>query len=750
MKYSIAIFFLLLAVPSKAQYFKIDLKLTDAISNTPISGALISTNGSLTIAVTDENGLAKLIIKNTVKDSLRINALGYFSIKMFPNQIMNTVELKLSPKSVLLEDVNIAMVGSNPFHVLSHTDIKLRSIANSQEVLRIIPGLFIAQHQGGGKAEQLFLRGFDNDHGTDLLLSVDGMPINMVSHAHGQGYADSHFIIPETIESTNYEKGMYNVTKGDLAVSGFAEFHTTNILDKNVLKVEAGQFNTYRALTMFNLLPLHLRNQQSWYLAGEYRYSNGYFEHSQDFDRINVFTKYHGKIGENSWLSLSASTFHSTWKASGQIPESAVKAGIVDFYGSLDPNEGGITGRTNVNMDVIRYFSNGDIWHNQLYYSRYTFDLSSNFTFFLDDPVNGDEILQREKRNLLGYHGKYTHLNSIGHFKATSTAGWETRIDLTKGSELSHTVNRYTLIEPIKLGNIYETQIGFFYNENILFSSKLSADLGLRFDYLHYQYNNKLPDDPTLYGEGIYKSDNNIFSPKLKVMYQATGSTQLYWLVGRGFHSNDARGVVTIKQQSLPSAIGTDVGIVMKPVSNLLINAAIWYSKLQNEYVYSGDGGSVAFSGKTRRIGIDVSGRYQAFSFLYVDMDLNYAHGRAVDESYAKNYIPLAPVWTSTGGITWMLKSGLNGSFRYRYLADRPANEDYSLKANGYLINDLVINYTERKFELGISVNNLFAVRWKEAQFATETRLPNQDPITSIAFTPGTKFSSLLHFSWFF
>jgi len=735
-----------------AQQRNLSGKIIDSATQVPINGVTVIIKPDNRTDITDETG--RFFFKNIAGNTkvLTVSAVGYQKKTYQLDDFKNGQSISLAQRQTQLSDVVITADNRNPYKAISETDIKLRGVSNSQEVLRIVPGLFIGQHQGGGKAEQIFLRGFDNDHGTDINMSVDGMPINMVSQAHGQGYADSHFIIPETIESTTYQKGMYNAEKGDLAVTGFVNFNTANAISSNMVKVEAGQFNTYRVMGMVNLLGEKAKaNNQSWYAASEYRYSDSYFDNPQHFKRFNFFTKYHGKLNDNNWLTLTASTLYSTWKASGQIPESAVNDGTVGFYGAIDPNEGGVTSRTNVNAQLLTTLSNNDIIKNQLYYSRYKFDLHTNFTFFLVDTVNGDEIRQQEARNLYGYNGSYQHEGYIGNTKVTTEAGITARLDMTTNSELSNTVNNFTVIKPFKLGDITELGAGAFINETFRFSPKFSLNAGLRFDQFYYKYNNKLASDSTLNGVGIYTASNNIISPKLNFYYQATDKTQFYLFLGKGFHSNDTRVVVAEKGlQTLPAAYGADLGTVFKPAKNLLFNAALWYSYLQKEYVYAGDGGTVDFSGRTQRLGFDFSGRYQPITSLYFDADVNYAHGRSIDDPKGENYIPLAPVWSSTGGITYIFKDGYNGSLRYRWLGDRAANEDYSLKAEGYLINDLVLNYTKRKYEVGLTVNNLFNVKWKETQFETVTRLKGQSAVDGIAFTPGTKFTVLAHVSYFF
>ncbi|QQL50228.1 TonB-dependent receptor [Mucilaginibacter ginkgonis] len=745
MRYVALFLFVLSNLNGNAQRRSFEGSVYADVSHLPLEDVTVHLFPGNQAVSTDINGIYKFRNVSRFIDSVKITAVGYKTITLKGSSLRNGSSVYLTEQQTMLSDITITGNTPNPYKGISDIDIKMRGVSNSQEVLRIVPGLFIGQHQGGGKAEQIFLRGFDNDHGTDINLSVDGMLINMVSHAHGQGYADSHFIIPETIESTTYKKGPYDAEKGDLAVTGSVDFHTFDALSNNLIKAEVGQFNTYRILGMANLLDSASRaKQRSWYAASEYRYSDSYFDNPQHFNRFNFFTKYHGHLSKNNVFSIAASTFYSKWNASGQIPESAVAKREVGFYGALDPNEGGVTSRTNFNAQLLTILPNNDVIKNQLYYSNYKFDLHTNFTFYLVDTVNGDEIRQRESRNLFGYYGSYLHEGLLGEMRLTTDAGVQLRFDATNNSELSHTVSRYTVVNPIKLGDVLETANGLYLNETLKISPKLTLNAGLRYDHLTYRYNNKLATDSTFNGIGIYKAANGTLSPKLNTYYQVSSKTQLYLFLGKGFHSNDARVIVAQTHgPTLPSAYSLDLGTVLKPGSNLLLNAALWYSYLEKEYVYGGDGGTVEFSGATRRMGFDLSARYQPLKPLLFDADVNYAHGRAVDGGY----IPLAPVWSSTGGLTCTSQSGLNGSLRYRYLADRPANEDYSLTATGYFINDLVLNYTKGKYEIGITINNLFNVRWKETQFETITRLKSQAAVDGIAFTPGTKFAALAHFA---
>ncbi|MEO6546791.1 MAG: TonB-dependent receptor [Ferruginibacter sp.] len=724
----------------------------DSLSKQPVDGATVIVNPGSRTEITDETGRFVIRDATSFMTHVIISAIGFQSRNLYLVNGLALQTIKLVRQQTKLADVVVTASSKNPYKALAETDIEMRGVANSQEVLRMVPGLFIGQHQGGGKAEQIFLRGFDADHGTDISIHADGIPVNMVSHAHGQGYADSHFIIPETIERATFNKGPYDAEKGDMATSGYLDFNTANSIPNNTIKLEAGQFHTYRALGMVNLLGEKAKvKHQSWYIASEYSFSNSYFDDPQHFKRFNFFTKFNYKLSGNQALTISASKFHSSWFACGQIPERAIDSGLVSYYGALDRNEGGVTGRTNVNILLSSSLSNGDLIKNQLYYSRYKFDLHSNFTFFLIDSVNGDEIRQREARNLLGYNGSYEHKSNIGSTRITSRVGINIRLDATEHTELSHTRNRYTLLNEVKLGNIIELGTGIYINETIRFNNRWYVDAGLRFDQFNYSYDNLFAGDATLKKTGVYKAANHIFSPKLSVNYQADRQTEFYCSVGKGFHTNDARVVVAEPSQTLPAAYGADLGIVYKPFRNLLVHAACWYIYLRQEYVYAGDGATVDFSGRTQRFGIDLSTRYQPVRFIFVDVDLNVAHGRSLGEEKGNNYIPLAPAWSSSAGINFINKVGWNAGIRYRYLSKRPANENYSLTCEGYFVNDLVIKHKRPRYEYGLIINNLFNVQWRETQFETVTRLKNeQSPVDGISFTPGTKFAAKISASYFF
>jgi outer membrane receptor protein involved in Fe transport len=655
------------------------------------------------------------------------------------------MDVLMQSGTVELSEVSVQAPMAHMQQTISQIDINIRPIQNSQEVLRIVPGLFIGQHAGGGKAEQIFLRGFDIDHGTDINISADGMPVNMVSHAHGQGYADLHFIIPELIDRVDFKKGPYTVDKGDFATAGWVDFRTKDVLDRSFVKAEVGQFDTYRALGAFDLLSTARKEKgESAYVAGEYNFSNSYFDSPQGFNRINGLAKYNVRIQERSYLTASLSHFWSKWNHSGQIPDRAVEAGLASHYGAIDDTEGGLTSRTNANVQLTTQMPEGGQLKNQVFYTHYQFALYSNFTFFLNDPTNGDQIRQKENRNLFGYNGSYTKTSYWGNTPTEFNVGINYRHDLTDNTELSRTVNRTIVTNPLQLGDINEASIGAYLSETFVLSNRLSLNAGVRYDYFQNKYRDRLTGTYGSVGSGI-------ISPKVNLYYSPAKNLQLYLNTGKGFHSNDARVVVPqAGKDILPPAYGTDLGINWKPFSKLYLNAAAWYLWMKQEFVYVGDEGVVEPSGRTVRQGLDLSVRYQVGRYLFFDADLNMTNPRSVDDEAGMNYIPLAPRSNSSGGLTFRKPTGLNGSLRYRYMGDRPANEDNSIVAKGYFIADAQLNYTQKKYNVGLSILNVFNTKWKETQFATESRLQNEiEPIEEIHFTAGSPFFARLTLTYY-
>jgi outer membrane cobalamin receptor len=743
--------FLLFPLMTMAHEISIKGAVYDKEANTPLTGAHIVLEGTGKSATSDVFGTYSFADLAEGSYALKVSFIGYETIRItavVKAGETTTVASYLPTARLELSEVTVNSPVQAPMNSISGVDIKLRPTRSAQDMLRMVPGLFIAQHAGGGKAEQIFLRGFDIDHGTDINLTVDGLPVNMVSHAHGQGYSDLHFLIPETVESIDFGKGPYYSNKGDFTTAGYAGFQTRNALKKSMFKLEGGQFDTYRAVAMLDVLGEKSKEQgQSAYIASEYLFTNGYFDSPQNFNRLNLFGKYNRYIDNNKILNVSLSTFNSKWDASGQIPQRAVDAGIIGRFGAIDNTEGGNTRRSNVNIQLTSILPGGAILKNQLYFTRYDFELYSNFTFFLNDSLNGDQIRQKENRNLTGYLGSYTQKSRLFNKDLITEAGIGLRYDEIQNNELSRTKSRRITTANLALGDIDQVNAHAYLDEKLMLSPKLTLNAGLRMDAFKFAYDNHL--DSTYNRQSVSKTT---FSPKLNLYYDATPGLRLFFNSGIGFHSNDARVVIEQSgREILPKAYGAEVGILAKPIDKLIIHSSLWRLDLDQEFVYVGDEGIVEPSGKTRRYGLDLSLRYQFTNWLFADADLNLTRPRALATPEGENYIPLAPMLTSIGGLSFRLTNGLNGSVRYRYLGDRPANEDNSVTAHGYLLADAVLNYTRPKYEIGFSVENITNTRWKEAQFETESRLKwEQEPVSEIHFTPGTPFFLKVSLSYFF
>lgn len=714
--------------------------IKDAHSGLPLNGANIYIKEHSHTAVADAFGAFLIRGLEPEKYWLVAQHLGYQPIEELitvEEGVTTELTIYLKPGGVQLSDVTINARKDANLFTIADLDLKLRPVSTAQDLLRMVPGLFIAQHQGGGKAEQIFLRGFDIDHGTDISINVDGMPVNMVSHAHGQGYADLHFLIPELLDNLSFGKGPYQIDKGNFATAGWVDFKTKDYLDSSFVQLEGGSFGYARAVTGIKLLGKTSQTRpEGAYLAGEFAFNRSFFDRPQNLNRVNLTGKYTRQLSSNSLLSVSASGFRSDWDASGQIPERAVAAGLINRFGEID-KESGATSRYNLNVQYTQAISPTETFKSNIWASYYDFSLYSNFTFFLRDSINGDQIHQAENRFLAGYNADYTNAWGLGKLNTRTRLGAGFRHDATTGSELSHTRNMSTVLAPLAFGNIHETNAYAYINQTFFLLPNLVANFGTRFDLFYHTYTDKLTTE-----RARINTSTSAFSPKAGLYYNIGNGGRLYFNYGIGFHSNDTRVVVPQQgHEVLPLARSADIGIVLKPVPKLLIAAALFHLDLEQEFVYVGDEAVVEQGGGSRRQGADLSLRYEAVPWLYFDADLNYTNARLLDAPSSESRIPLAPSFTSGAGVTVRHGKHWSGSLRYRYLADRPANESNTTVANGYQLFDLALNYSYLRYSLGLQIQNLFDIEWKEAQFETETRLRQETAsVSEICFTPGTPF----------
>lgn len=701
-------------------------KVLDA-NRQPIFGAHVMVKSSNRVSRTNEMGHFN-IHQLSNRDTLIVSHIAHVSDTLLVSDTQAKIVFILEEKVVSFEDI-VVTPSYDPSFQLVQAALQTKALNSSQELLKLVPGLFIGQHAGGGKAEQLFLRGFDLDHGTDLAISVDGMPVNMVSHAHGQGYSDLHFLIPESVQHLTFEKGPYEVGFGNFNVAGHVSFQTKSLMD-NQVKVEWGQFGSHRLFGSVNLLN---NSRHKSFLVAESYFTEGPFDSPQGLRKYNLLLKEQWQLGSEQWLSFRAMGFSNSWTASGQIPDRLVKSGRLSRFGAIDDTEGGTTRRTSFSADYRTSLWGGS-FSSQVDWIHYDFELFSNFTFFLNDPVNGDQIRQSENRKIINALAKYESNLSFQGNIIEWNLGFGFRGDRVSDSELTQTRNRQEALFQRKFGDIQEDNVNGFTGLITQFG-KWNISAGIRYDHFHFTYHDQLLIDNKSKGKGF-------LSPKLKITRSLSDNLQVMLKVARGFHSNDARVTTqTDTLKTVPAAYGSDLVFNWQPIENVYFNFTAYHLTLEQELVYVGDEGIVEPSDRSTRRGFEAGIKMEPLGGLFFHADLNFADSRFTQLERDQNYVPLAPRWSGTLSIDYHHDSGIQLGMTYTGMSDRPANEDQSIVALGYGITSIKCRYATKKLGLSLEVHNLFNIAWNEAQFATKSRLRDElQPVEELHFTPGTPF----------
>jgi outer membrane receptor protein involved in Fe transport len=626
-------------------------------------------------------------------------------------------------------------VSSSSEQLIPGRDFELRPQGRPADVLRSVPGLIMSQHQGGGKAEQYLLRGFDADHGTDIALFVDGLPVNLRSHAHGQGYADLHFLIPETLRQIDVYKGPYFVEFGDFATAGAANFVTLDTVPENIAQAAGGNWGTQRYLTLLS----PTRDQIKTLLAMEVYTSNGPFERPQDYIRFNLFGKATASLAENVDAAIWFSYLSSNWFASGEIPERAVREGLIDRFGAIDNSQGANTQRFNANADLRWQLSDNQTIRVHAYGQYYQLDLFSNFTLFLNDPINGDQIEQSDRNRIVGgLDTSYERSDTVLGIPVRSTAGFQFRLDRPR-VVLANTLDRH-LLQTTEDVNILETSYSPFVKFDLAPLPWLRFITGARGDVFNFNVTNNLrglPDQPS--GSAI----KALPSAKANLVLGPWYETELFANVGTGFHSNDARAVV--QDENLPAlaqATGWEFGVRTRILPRVEASFTYWWLNLTSELVFDADAGTTEPSGATKRHGLEFALKVRPLDWLTFTGNVTYT---PVAEFFSGGgAIPLAPHVTAFADVTARLPFGLAASATVRYVGNRWADEERTQTARGYTLLDLSMRYHYRVsdrigLDAFVTIENVASVDWREAQYANTTRLPGEPPegVFDIVYTPG-------------
>jgi len=634
----------------------------------------------------------------------------------------------------------VTITGRRPMTAASSTTVRdmdflLRPHLRPADILSVTPGLYVVQHAGGGKANQYFLRGFDADHGTDVALSVDGVPVNMVSHGHGQGYADLHWVIPELVQRIEVHKGPYFAEHGDFATAGAINLVTHRSLEQSQASFGGGMFGTYRGLVIAS------PKFDGWkpLLAAEIYGTNGPFEHGEALKRYNVYAKVTRELGgaTNPSLALAVTSYGGGWNASGQIPLREVNAGRLDRFGSIDPSEGGQSQRHGAYATYRAYPTPDSAVSLLAYLTFYRLNLYSNFTFFSRDPVNGDMIEQTDARTVSGVSGNYRFAERLAGISFDTDIGVQVRNDIIDNG-LFYSRERERLSSELD-DTVREGSLAVYAKEDITWTRWLRTVAGVRADYFGFQVDDQLEELTTVGTKTSGVRQAALVSPKATIVVSPARILDLYANFGMGYHSNDARGVVqgTDPVTPLTRATGYELGTRTRLFRKLDLAVSGFVLDLDSEIVWVGDEGTTEAKGPTRRLGVEFEGRLEILPWLFADADLTLARARFTEAPADANAVALAPTRVGSAGISVRHPAGPFGRVGVFHLGERPATEDRFFTAEGFTRLDATVGYHHRRFEISLTGQNLTNTEWREAQFANVSRLPSETSEASCP--PGTR-----------
>ncbi|WP_438345962.1 TonB-dependent receptor [Methylorubrum populi] len=607
--------------------------------------------------------------------------------------------------------------------IISGAQLNSRPITRPGEVLEEVPGLIVTQHSGEGKANQFFLRGFNLDHGTDIALFVDGMPVNMRTHTHGQGYADLNFLIPELVGAVEFHKGPYFVRDGDFASAGSVRIDYLDTVAQNVALTSIGSFGYKRALSIATA-PLGAGNLL---VAGEAQTYDGPWDVPDRLRKLNGVIRYSQGTATDGF-SVTGMAYWARWNATNQIPERAVADRIIGRYGSLNPTDGGDTGRFSLSGRWSQTDETG-ITRANAYVIRYRMNLFNDFTYFLNDPVNGDQFRQLDDRVLGGGEVAHVFQGDLAGLPMENEIGVQTRTDSMRVG-LFNTQNRQfrsTVLDD----RVVEASAAFYYENRLRWTDWLRTSVGFRADAYYADVRSDAPANSGRARDGIV-------NPKLGLVLEPWAETELYLNYGGGFHSNDVRGVTATVDPASPlfnvarspflvPSTGYEVGIRNRSIARLETAVALFRLDFASENLFQGDTGTTEPSRPTRRLGIEWTNRYALTPWLHLEGDLTVTNARFADRDPAGSRVPDAPTTIASAGVTFGEGLGWFGSLRFRYFGPRPLVEDNTVRSRPTaLLNGRVGYNFENGMSLSLDILNLTNARADQITYFYQSRLPGE------------------------
>lgn len=611
--------------------------------------------------------------------------------------------------------------------------IETRPALRPGEVLEYVPGVIITQHSGDGKANQYFLRGFNLDHGTDFAIDVAGMPVNMPTHAHGQGYADLNFLIPELVSGIDYRKGPYYAEVADFSAAGAASIHYANSLPHTIGSVTIGEHDYKRALLAGSpnvgggtlLYGIELIGQ------------DGPWDNPENFKKFNAALHY-SRGDRADGFSVTGMAYKADWDSTDQIPQRAVDSGLIGRFGAIDPSDGGETSRYSLSYEQHHDFGGGRVAVDA-YAIHSKLNLWSNFTFFTDQ-ANGDQFEQAEDRTVLGVHPRVEFYNKLAGMDSIFKIGMQARRDDIEPVGLYHTVARQR-IGTTREDKVVETSVGIYAEETLHVAEKFRTILGLRGDQYNFDVNSNIPQNSG-------KVDDSIVSPKLSLIFGPWAKTEYFLNYGYGFHSNDARGTtITVnpgtlgpaeKVDPLVRSKGAEVGVRSEIIPDLETSLSLWQLKLDSELLFVGDAGTTEPSRPSKRTGIEWTNHYKPYSWLLVDFDLSVSRARFTDEDPAGNHIPGSIEKVASFGVTVDSFGPWYGMLQHRYFGPRPLIEDDSVRSKATQITNVRVGYKiDPKWRVHMDVFNLFDRKDSDIEYFYASQLRGEAaPVDDIHFHP--------------